>query len=291
MSGSSPISPVAAAQPITGGSAPAAPPMTMFCGVLPLQPHRVHDDVEEDREGEQRCRPTLSARAKNGDCAAGKNKSEYERFGARDLAARNWTPGGASHHGIDVGVVPHVEHAGGAGSCGDGENCNRPKKRIEVTGAIINPTSAVKTASTITRGFISATKSGSRAVAPYRDGNCRCETESRWSSWRMSLSAIDLFSQGRVSHGIVSFSSASRRSSVSDSLCRRTRKTEPATDGISVQHNFTDVCLFGTPSCRTCCPTSDASPGQNARHNDRRLDACGFATVLLHPPITVAVGT
>ena len=25
--------PVAAAQPITGGSAPAAPPMTMFCGV------------------------------------------------------------------------------------------------------------------------------------------------------------------------------------------------------------------------------------------------------------------
>ena len=33
MSGSSPISPVAAAQPITGGSAPAAPPMTMFCGV------------------------------------------------------------------------------------------------------------------------------------------------------------------------------------------------------------------------------------------------------------------
>jgi hypothetical protein len=26
-------SPVAAAQPITGGRAPAAPPMTMFCGV------------------------------------------------------------------------------------------------------------------------------------------------------------------------------------------------------------------------------------------------------------------
>jgi hypothetical protein len=26
-------SPVAAAQPITGGNAPAAPPMTMFCGV------------------------------------------------------------------------------------------------------------------------------------------------------------------------------------------------------------------------------------------------------------------
>jgi hypothetical protein len=33
MNGSRPISPVAAAQPIIGGSAPAAPPITMFCGV------------------------------------------------------------------------------------------------------------------------------------------------------------------------------------------------------------------------------------------------------------------
>ena len=33
MIGSSATSPVGAAQPITGGSAPAAPPMTMFCGV------------------------------------------------------------------------------------------------------------------------------------------------------------------------------------------------------------------------------------------------------------------
>ena len=31
---------------------------------LPLQPHRVHDDVEEDREGEQRGRLTLIARAR-----------------------------------------------------------------------------------------------------------------------------------------------------------------------------------------------------------------------------------
>ena len=132
-SGSSPISPVAAAQPITGGSAPAAPPMTMFCGVLPLQPHRVHDDVEEDREGEQRRRFDVERESKNGDCAAGENKPERQRFGARDLAARNWTPGRASHHGVDVGVVPHIEYAGGASSCGDGENCNGAEQRIEVT--------------------------------------------------------------------------------------------------------------------------------------------------------------
>jgi hypothetical protein len=30
---STPTLPVAAAQPITGGNAPAAPPITMFCGV------------------------------------------------------------------------------------------------------------------------------------------------------------------------------------------------------------------------------------------------------------------
>jgi len=33
-SGAQPSPPVTAAQPITGGIAPAAPPMTMFCGVL-----------------------------------------------------------------------------------------------------------------------------------------------------------------------------------------------------------------------------------------------------------------
>ena len=34
--GSTEIEPVTAAQPITGGNAPAAPPMTMFCGVQRL---------------------------------------------------------------------------------------------------------------------------------------------------------------------------------------------------------------------------------------------------------------
>ena len=89
-----------------------------------LQPHRVHDDVEEDREGEQRRGFDIEREGKNGDRAARKDKSEYKRFGARDLAARDRTPGRASHHGVDVGVVPHVEHAGGASACGDGNNRN-----------------------------------------------------------------------------------------------------------------------------------------------------------------------
>jgi hypothetical protein len=36
-----------------------------------------------------------------------------------------------SHHRVDVGVVPHVEDAGGAGSC---ENSNGRKKWIEMAG-------------------------------------------------------------------------------------------------------------------------------------------------------------
>ena len=38
------------------------------------------------------------------------------------------------------------------------------------------PTAAVKTAKTITRGFISAMKSGTRVVSPDHDGNCTRET-------------------------------------------------------------------------------------------------------------------
>jgi hypothetical protein len=40
MIGSRPMFPVEEAQPTTGGSAPAAPPMTMFCGVCRFS-HRV----------------------------------------------------------------------------------------------------------------------------------------------------------------------------------------------------------------------------------------------------------
>jgi hypothetical protein len=38
------------------------------------------------------------------------------------------------------------------------------------------PTAAVKTARTITRGFVSAMKSGTRAVSPDHEGNCGRET-------------------------------------------------------------------------------------------------------------------
>src|SRR6267154_2806115 len=57
---------------------------------LPLQPYRVHADIEEDREGEQRGCCDVERESKNGNCAAAQNKPKRQRFGARDLAARNW---------------------------------------------------------------------------------------------------------------------------------------------------------------------------------------------------------
>ena len=53
ISGSGPTSPVTAAQPSTGGIAPDAPPITMFCGVAGFEQHRVDDGVaDEGRERE-----------------------------------------------------------------------------------------------------------------------------------------------------------------------------------------------------------------------------------------------
>jgi len=40
-------------------------------------------------------------------------------------------------------------------------------------------------------------------------------------------------------------------------------------------------------SCKTCCPTNDASPYRTVRYNNRRLDACRLATVSSRPRQTV----
>ncbi len=98
----------------------------------PLQPDRVHDDVEEDRESEQSRRLKVGRERQNRDRTSGKDKSECQRFPPRDRAARDWPHRGAAHDAIDVGVVPHVEHAGRPGSDGDCNNCHGAKKKIEV---------------------------------------------------------------------------------------------------------------------------------------------------------------
>ena len=58
---------------------------------------------------------------------------------------------------VDVGVVPHVERAGGAGADRDAEQRGEADHRMQRGRARrARPTSAVNTTSDITRGFISA---------------------------------------------------------------------------------------------------------------------------------------
>ena len=59
----SPRLPCAAAQPESGGIAPAAPPITMFCGRAPLEPERVDDDVERPAAERQRGRQRIASAA------------------------------------------------------------------------------------------------------------------------------------------------------------------------------------------------------------------------------------
>ena len=141
----------------------------------PLQPRRVHDDIEEDRARQAAPPPRgWSPKQEAATATTREDKSEDKRLDLRDLAAGNRPHRGASHDGIDIGVVPHVEGAGGAGARRDCENCDEGQGAwSRCVGAIIDPTSAVKTASAITRGFINVTKWGSRFTKLGREANER----------------------------------------------------------------------------------------------------------------------
>ena len=83
--------------------------------------------------------------------------AEGERLVRRDAAAGDGPAGGALHAGVDVGVVPHVERAGGAGAHGDAQQRDEAEHGVQAAPAPAPcPTSAVKTTSDITRGFIKA---------------------------------------------------------------------------------------------------------------------------------------
>ena len=84
-----------------------------------LQPHRVDHDIEEDREGQKCCGGPIDQQAECGHRKPGKHKSEGQRLAGLHAPGRNWPASGPRHHGIDVGVVPHVEGAGCARTHGD----------------------------------------------------------------------------------------------------------------------------------------------------------------------------
>ena len=57
-----------------------------------------------------------------------------ERLARRDAAGRDRPARGARHHRVDVGVVPHVERAGGAGADRDAEQRDEAEHRMQVPG-------------------------------------------------------------------------------------------------------------------------------------------------------------
>src|SRR5215475_2932897 len=97
----------------------------------PLQPRRVHYYIEEDRAGQQRGCCEVRCQSESCDCDNGKDQSEGKCLNLRDLAAGNRPHRGASHDCVDIGVVPHVQGAGGSGASCDRENCNKTRKWIE----------------------------------------------------------------------------------------------------------------------------------------------------------------
>ena len=126
----------------------------------PLQPHRVDEDVEGDGEGQQRAGHPVDEHARAS--ATEPIASMMPKVSASSGVTR---PRGMGRlavrcmQRVDVGVVPHVERAGGAGADGDAEERDDGEHGMQLPGASTCPTSAVNTTSDITRGFIRATKS------------------------------------------------------------------------------------------------------------------------------------
>ena len=64
----------------------------------------------------------LVAKARTTTAKAAEHEPKDKRLEPGDPAAGNWPHRRAAHDRIDIGVVPHVEHAGGASSRGNGKN-------------------------------------------------------------------------------------------------------------------------------------------------------------------------
>ena len=81
-----------------------------------LEPHRVDHGVEENGEGEKRCRHDIDEEAENQNRASRESEAEAQSLAGQDGTPRHRTVRGARHERIDVGVVPHIEGTRGAGT-------------------------------------------------------------------------------------------------------------------------------------------------------------------------------
>ena len=129
--GSALISPVAATQPISGGNAPAAPPMTMFCAVRALQPDGVDQHVEQDRDRQDRGREMIGGEVHQHDREDAKAHAEMERGLAAHPPGRKRPVGGALHLGVEVGLIPLVERPRRARAQRDAQHRGEAEHRMD----------------------------------------------------------------------------------------------------------------------------------------------------------------
>src|ERR1700737_3450872 len=81
-----------------------------------LEPHGVDEDVESDGEGKKRRGKPIHEQTHDRHRKARERYAESKRLAGSDAALRDGSTASTRHHCIDIGVVPHVERAGGAGS-------------------------------------------------------------------------------------------------------------------------------------------------------------------------------
>ena len=117
---------------MTGGSAPAAPPMTMFCGRAPLEHHRVDDDVEADREQRQERRQDVDGPGHQADRDGPEDDPERDGALGRDRVGGQRPAAGPGHVRVDVALEVLVDRVRGSG--GERPAQERPEREPRPVG-------------------------------------------------------------------------------------------------------------------------------------------------------------
>ena len=99
-----------------------------------LQPHRVDRHVEENREGKERSGQPIGDEPQHRDRADRQRHAEGQRLPGQYPPRRNRPLCGARHHGIDIGIEPHVERARSACPDRDAQQGRKSQHRMELAG-------------------------------------------------------------------------------------------------------------------------------------------------------------
>ena len=125
---------MAAAQPTIGGKAPAAPPITMFCGVRRFSQMVYTNDVERDGQGQQGGGSQLSARPMTITDRIASVTPKRQGVVRLDTTARGRSPPGARHQAVDVGIVAVVDRRRRPGAEGDAQDRHRHQQGMQAAG-------------------------------------------------------------------------------------------------------------------------------------------------------------